>query len=424
MYGMTDAMLAAARRKVKKNKEFMETYGVEVSGQVVPFADFVQNSYMNPNRYVAELNNRVYSLYEYAEQRGLRNVFFTLTLPSVWHATKKIKTGKRVPNPKFGGRAVITTVRHPVSGEVYKLLNTKKNQDAYAPKRASKAITRLLKRLFDDRFYKSIEKDDRVYFRVTEPHKDGTPHIHVSFFVPAEKADAFADTLRRLYPAPQGKVEQNVHNPVAYLMKYVLKTLDDLRYSDDLTALSLWYVYHGIGRIYTSRTLIDLQTYRALNGRYDLIELTNMYRDNQLVVMLDKQTNKVTQVFDEFGLIYSKKHVVVSDAKAYDVVPTKWKNRNDDLHKVEIDGEQFYYRQVRDHDAGPGQHQYTAHFIHLTVPAGSMSDFELLSYYGSLDIETVDLNHFVYVVNQMIDRGLLNEDYLSISAYSSNEFGF
>ena len=410
MYGMTEQMQAAARRKVKFNREFMETHGVEVSGKLVPFADFVQNSYINANRYVAELNNRVYSLYEYAQQRGLVNVFFTLTLPSEWHPTKKVKNGKRVSNSKFGGREVITRVKHPITGEKYALFNTEENKKAYTPRKASKALTKLLKRLFDDRLYKSIDKDDRVYFRVTEPHKSGTPHIHVSFFVPEAIADAFANTLRRLYPAPQGKVEQNVVNPVAYLMKYVLKTLDDLRYTNELTALSLWYIHHGIGRIYTSRTLIDLQTYRALNGRYDLIELTNKYRDNQLTILIDNETNKVSQIFDEFGLLYSKKHVVVTDYKNYDPVPTQWRNKHSDLIPVEIDGETFYYRMGK--------------LIQPRISAGSMKDLQLYAHFESLDIETVNLDHYGYVKNELIDRGLIDDVRLPIQAYSSNEYGF
>lgn len=395
-YGMTEKMAAAARRKVKKNIDYMTTHGVEVSGTMYPFSDFVQNSYMNPDRYVAEQNNRVNSLYEYSVQRGLKNVFFTLTLPSHWHPTKKIRNGKRVPNPKYAGRNIITRIKHPVTGEKIELQNTEQNKKAYTPRNASKALTKYLKRLFDDRLYKSIQSDDRVYFRVTEPHKDGTPHIHVSFFVPENKVDQFAHTLKRLYPSPMGKVETNVENPVAYLMKYVLKTLDDLRYSDELTELSLWYVYHGIARIYTSRTLVDLETYRALNGRYQMIELTNMYRENNLTVLLDTATKKVTQIFDEFGCIYNKKHVRVPKQANYEDIPTQWKPKQSERKyiPVEIDGEMFHYTDV--------------HGIHKPTPnPQNMKNLQLLEYYDSLDINDVDLNHYAYVQNLCIERGLI-----------------
>lgn len=408
---MTEYMIEAARRKVEKNRDYMQTHGVEVSGKVIPFADFVQNSYVNANRYVAEINNRVYSLNEYAHNRSLVNVFFTLTLPSLWHPTKKTRSGKRVPNPKFGGRYVLATLSHPLTGDKIKLLNPEDNKARFTPRKASKELTKLLKKLFDDRLYKSIDKDDRVYFRVTEPHKDGTPHIHVSFFVPEHKADAFADTLCRLYPSPMGSVEQNVVNPVAYLMKYVLKTLDDLRGGDDISALTLWYIHHGIGRIYTSRTLIDLQTYRALGGRYDMIELTHKYRDNQLTIMLDKETNKITQIFDEFGLVYNKKHVRVSDSKQYEAVPNKWKDLRPKFIPVEIDGEHFHY-----HPRYGLKEEY--------VPAGHMSDFELYQHFEALDIETVNLHHYGYVKNELIERGYLQGEPLPINAYDSMEWGF
>ena len=63
----------------------------------------------------------------------------------------------------------------------------------------------------------------KIYFRVTEPHKDGTPHIHVSLFVPEDRVSSIVTVLKRLYPAPLGKVETNINSPVSYLMKYILK---------------------------------------------------------------------------------------------------------------------------------------------------------------------------------------------------------
>lgn len=33
------------------------------------------------------------------------------------------------------------------------------------------------------RVLRNIDKEDKCYFRVYEPHKDGTPHLHFSLFV-------------------------------------------------------------------------------------------------------------------------------------------------------------------------------------------------------------------------------------------------
>ena len=74
-------------------------------------------------------------------------------------------------------------------------------------------------------------------------------------------------------------------------MKYILKTLDDLRADNQkITDLTLWYILHGICRIYTSRTLISLDVYRVLGGRYSLNELSVMYKDKEISILLCPET--------------------------------------------------------------------------------------------------------------------------------------
>ena len=106
---MSKYQINKANDKLKFNKEFMQSNGVQVDNKIIPFADFVQNSYTNADRYIAELQHRAWSVYEYAKDRDLKNIFFTLTLPSKWHPMKqKSKINKTmVFNKKFGGRTKI-----------------------------------------------------------------------------------------------------------------------------------------------------------------------------------------------------------------------------------------------------------------------------------------------------------------------------
>ena len=420
MFGMTSQMLEKAKYKIKANKAFMASHGIMIDDKIIPFKNFVANSYVNPDRYIAELQHRAWSVYEYAQSKNLSNLFLTLTLPTEWHAMKSFK-GKLIRNKKFGGRSVITTCKHPLTGQRLSLMNSEENIDKYSPRGASKELSKLLNLLYNERAYRSISKDDRIYFRVTGPHKDGTPHVHMSLFLPPEKIDSVVKAIKRLFPAPQSKIELNVNSPVHYLMKYVLKTLDDLRDNvDNVTALSLWYVYHGISRFYTSRTFVALDVYRKLHGKYSLINLTHAFNEDRVQVWYDTTTGDIAHIENEFGSLYVPKpirsrfadHKWRDDIDAdehsyfnYEFEPIKFAPKQ--KHKfidVIIDGEQFMLI-----DGSLVQPKKQPH---------QMGNLELYNYFYSIDINTVDLNHYVYTYNLMIERGLLYADNINASMYS------
>jgi hypothetical protein len=423
-YGLTKYQIQKAKEKIDFNKSYLASNGVQIDDKFVPFDQFVANSYINSDRYIAELQHRAWSIMEYAQERDLQNIFFTLTLPSEWHKQKTLR-GKLVANKKFGGRKYITTINK------VKFLNCKVSQnipfieptldftetiDKYTPRNASKELSKMLKKFFNVRSYRDIEKEDRCYFRVTEPHKDGTPHLHVSLFVPADNVDAIVKSLKRLYPAPMGKVETDVKSPVRYLMKYILKTLDDLRDDEDkITNLSLWYLYHGISRFYTSRTFVCLEAYRRLNGMYTLRELTKEYHRGDVSIYLDSTTNKVVSIENEFGTIYTQKPVNWYDKlidtdhtyleAEYEPLFTPTEKRPIDII---IDGEQFTY--------------FNGKVSQYTKKPYEMNMLELYEYFHSLDIETCNLKHYAITKNLMIDKGLLDEQKVDLSHYQDEFF--
>ncbi len=411
-YGMTKYQINKAYEKLRFNYDFMKNNGVHIDNKMVPFADFVVNSYMNSDRYVAELQHRAWSIYEYAEERGLKNIFITLTLPSEWHPKKTINK-KLVNNPKFGGRSYICTINkvsfinaHVVQRVpfVEPELDFSQTIDKYTPRNGSKELSRSLKRLFDDRSFKNIDKDDRCYFRVTEPHKDGTPHLHISLFVPENKVESIVKALNRLFPAPLGKVETNVLSPVKYLMKYVLKTLDDLREEgSEISNLTLWYLYHGISRFYTSRTFVALEVYRKLNGMYTLRSLTDDYRSGDLAVYINPKTRDITGIENEYGVIYTPKPVnwyekLNSEYTYFEgEFESVYKEKQHKQIDVYVDGEHFIY--------------YNKELKKPMQSFVDMSSPELLHYFeNKIDIDTVDINHYNYIQSLLIERGLLHAD--------------
>ena len=418
-YGLSNQQIEYAKQKVHLNKTFMHNNGIQLDNKIVPYADFVSNSYINPDRYVAELQHRAWSVFDYAKENDLKNVFITLTLPSEWHP-KKTFNGKLVTNHKYAGRSFITSINSYkfINAHVKQnvpfiepILDFSKTVDKYLPRNASKELSKMLKKIFDDRAYKSIEKDKRCYFRVTEPHKDGTPHVHMSLFVPSDKVEKIVNSVNRIFPAPASKVETEVRNPVSYLMKYVLKTLDDLRDDEDnITNLTLWYLYHGISRFYTSRTFAPLEVYRKLNGMYSLIDLTKYYQRNDIQIYTCTTTKKILYIENEFGTIYTQKPFNFFDKQdnadevpylesEYEPLSTKDMSR---YEKMTINNKVFYV----EHTKLKAPSKYTK-------KPYQMRDTQLLHYFNNIDIDTVDMNHYNYTYKLIMERGLLSPTMLS-----------
>jgi len=419
-YGLTKHQIDFTMKKVELNMNYLKSNGCQIDNKIIPYADFVSNSYNNSDRYIAELQHRAWSVYDYANELGLKNIFITLTLPSEWHPKKTLKNGKLVNNPRFRGLTFITSINgydflnaHVKQNIPFiePILDFSKTVDKYTPKNASKELSNMFKKIRDDRSYKSILKDDRVYFRVTEPHKDGTPHLHISLFVPHDRYEKIVKAVKRLFPAPASKVETDIKSPVSYLMKYVLKTLDDLREnSEDITNLTLWYLYHGISRFYTSRTFAPLEVYRKLGGMYSLIDLTKDYQRNDIQVYTCTTTKKILYIENEFGTIYTQKPVNFFDKQdnadevpylesEYEPLSTKDMSR---YEKMTINNKVFYV----EHTKLKAPPKYTK-------KPYQMRDTQLLHYFNNIDIDTVDMNHYNYTYKLIMERGLLSPTMLS-----------
>jgi len=415
-YGLTTYQRDYALNKLHKNIEYMNSNGITMDARFVPYAEFVQNSYNNPDRYIAEIQHRAWNMFDYARENDLVNLMFTLTLPSEWHPMKrKSKTDSTmIFNPKFGGRKYITRING------YKFFNCLVKQnipfvepildfspiDRYTPRNASKELSKMLKRFFDDRAYKSIDKDLRCYFRVTEPHKDGTPHIHMSLFIPEDKKERIVKALKRLYPAPLGKVETNIRKPVHYLMKYILKTFDDLREDKNISNLTLWYLYHGISRFYTSRTFINLEIYRKLHGMYELKELSEKYRREEIQVYFYKDTDKLCLIENEFGTLYVPKPINLEEKEEKTYLESEYQPLPKPKPKkpvpVLIDNVEHLYIDGKIYKPTKKPYQ--------------MNDLELYEYFREIDIDAVDDKHYIYTRNLLIERGLIEGEWLKLTA--------
>ncbi len=406
-YGITRDIRRMAKEKIRLAKQFLSSTYVKKSipkvpimdDEKVPLIEIVQNSFINTNRYIAEINHRVASIKEYAEQNNLEPLFVTLTLPSQYHPKRciKLKSGRYV------------WVRND---NYLPQINSEEN----TPKLASKHLTALFRRILNHRSYYRIPKDQRLYFRVIEPHKNsGTPHTHALFFVPKEAKVKLVKAIRNLYPEPQSHIVDNIQNATAYMMKYVLKTLDDLRQDEEhYTDLTYWYVYWGICRIYTSRTFPSLEVYRKLKGQFSLLELHHLRKEGRLHCWVNTETEKLDlisiDIEDNQGIYYfnvplwsKNRYIVVETSKSYEKVPSKWKNKEENrVIPIDTPDGRMYY--VGNRVVKPKK-----------IPA-RMNDLELMAYYRSLDPDDLSISYAKYAVvhNEMVDRDFIDDEMIPL----------
>lgn len=286
-YGLQRADVSQTRHKISKQKMFLNAsflYDYTTKTHI-PLADLVISANLAPERYYAEVQNRVNTLEAIARKRELQPLFMTLTLPSEYHKHKTTKKGDVVRNPKYNG---------------------------VSSKEAVKALTKMFAKLRHDRSLKELSKEDRIYFRVNEPHQDGTPHTHILMFIPHHRIAKVKEAYCRLYDNRANDLQvitDQINNSVAYVMKYINKTLPLSKkegLSDKEQYLNAWFVKHRITRFNSSKTLAPLSVYRLLHDKFSMLALTKLINEKALKVYVTMDTNKIMEVFDDDELIYAR----------------------------------------------------------------------------------------------------------------------
>lgn len=279
-YGLSAFDLAMVKEKLRKQSNFLEySYVVNnQTGERFSLKDCIVSSNHNPQRYYGEIQNRINTLEREAVNAGLTPVFITMTLPSAFHKMKTFK-GKLIPNPKFNG----TT-----------------------PKEAVKVLTKELAKLRQDRSLKELSKHQRMYYRVNEPHKDGTPHTHILLFIPKDQIDRVEIAFKRLFNQKGNKFEKNIRSASSYIMKYINKTLpmSKEQISEQDQYINAWYVKHRVNRFCSSRSMAPMYLYRLLHKRYTLYALTQVRKGNSLEILVRLDDEKIMEIWDEGELLF------------------------------------------------------------------------------------------------------------------------
>jgi len=164
IYGLSSNDLEATKAKIKRQRQFLDYSYIEnnLTGQQFSLKECIVSSNHNPDKYYGEIQNRINTLEREATNADLTPVFLTITLPSEFHKMKTTRNGTLVKNPKYNGTE---------------------------PKEAVKVLTKMWAKLRQDRSLKELSRMQRMYYRVNEPHKDGTPHTHILLFIPKERVE-------------------------------------------------------------------------------------------------------------------------------------------------------------------------------------------------------------------------------------------
>lgn len=390
-YGLNSFERDMTIKKLKHQQKYLFENGISANGVQIPYANFFKNAWHNSNRYIAELNHRIYSLNEYANEKGLSPIFAVITLPSEYHRLKtiKLKNGKLklVNNPKYI------------------------NDEDHSIKAGNKLLSNVIYKINYKRAFRNIPRDNRCYITTREPHLDGTPHLNLLYFVPKEKVKDCVKAIKDNFLDTHSRVETAINNPTAYIMKYIFKTLDDLRGNNDnldnLSNLTLWYIHHKIPRVTMSRTFVSLDIYRALGGRYDIKTLTYMYKNKLLQVFIDS-SNKVIEIFDDYGQIYNKK-------RYYKITPYLQKDK-----PILRSQTKSKFVPVVDNHGKTICYLHNQQIVYPTRYVNQMRDLELYDYFNSLDIDTCNLHHYALTNNELAKRDFRGFDEVDLNYFNTD----
>lgn len=256
-----------------------------INKNYIPLIDLVISAYHSPQRYYSEIQNRVNTLVKFGNENNLVPIFMTLTLPSEYHRCKTTKSGKLIYNYKYN--------------------------DA-TPKEASKALTKMFAKIRQDRSLKELSKNQRIYFKANEPHRDGTPHTHILMFVPKDRVEKVKTAYKRLYDKRANDIQvitDNINNSVAYIMKYINKLLPlskKEKLSEKEEYLNAWYSHNRVLRFSSSRSLAPLSLYRLLYKKFSIYALTKIMNRKELTIYEEIDSKKILSIFDGDELLYER----------------------------------------------------------------------------------------------------------------------
>ncbi len=448
-FGLTEFDLNLCKEKIKNQKSYLENNElVTANGQVKTLLE-LSFSANHSERYYAQLANKINTIEQLAFNQGLSSNFLTCTLDGFYRdllqgdytrfkklsidlSIDDIKKKFKVPNNDIWGFVATKMFNNQLLDikDLYNILCYQMQvfRKGYAFKRLLKA------------------NKSYAYIRTVEPHKDGVPHFHIMFFVPKEFIADFKKDFIKSFPAPQNAKPQldinrrpikdtlkgfqtDITSASAYIMKYITKTFRNIRDNKELDYINAWFIKHRIMRCVTSRSTLPQWVYQIVS-RYekDWYYLTDIFsssnecewsKEHNCFWLYDTWSNREIEflygrlsVYKDNILVHRSGEVIDKPYTmlSYEKIPKKWSNKPLASIPIYEDNNKI------------GFYKNNKFILYKdTKSVADKKDFELYKYFNDLDIETCNMQHYGYVKNTLIERGLLSGTVISLDDFRDIE---
>ncbi len=262
--------------KENKQKSYLGNTGFlnKKSGEFLNIEYDFEKKYKEYSK-IAE--QRALTIQELARRNEFCSVFITLTLPSKYHPFKSIATKQ---------------------GRLY----VEENKD-FAFSSIKEAVSCGYKELNNiyQTFYKRVKnyvKDDLYYVKAIENHQTTIPHLHLVLYFPLEKFDFVKAVFKRVVEHfelnridfEEVSFKENINYASKYLLKYIIKDLNNS--SDILKARILdgWKRYHRIRVLTTSLLPLNVMVYKKIYKSVSFLEKNkiNFRIDDKIITLKEK----------------------------------------------------------------------------------------------------------------------------------------
>ncbi|RBQ32412.1 hypothetical protein CRU92_01520 [Arcobacter sp. FW59] len=220
---------------------------------------------------------RALTIQELAKRKEFCSVFITLTLPSKYHPFKSIATKQGRLYVEENKEFAFNSIKEAVSNG-YQELNS---------------IYQI--------FYKRVKnyvKDDLYYVKAIENHQTTIPHLHLVLYFPCECFDMVKATFSRVVEYFQlnridfeeVSFKENINFASKYLLKYIIK---DLNNSNDILKARIldgWKRYHKIRVLTTSLLPLNVMVYKKIYKSVSFLEKNriNFKIDDKIITLKEK----------------------------------------------------------------------------------------------------------------------------------------
>jgi hypothetical protein len=416
-YNITPKDKKLIDEKLDRQKQFLESHHIVIKeGGSVSLFDISMSANIRPDKYLAEVSARVDAFRRFAIENDYVPVFLTMTPESHFKPCRVIKTKKK-------GIYVLDDNRN-FSGDF----------DNYV-KDCRDNIQEKFRRFLRDGFFTFVKKHYRrrlPYFSSYEPSLDGALHKHSLFFVPRDLVDRFKSRFHHYFGDVQRDIktefDDDAGGVAAYILKYVLKSF---RHSEtgDLSDEGYWYAKHGLMRFTSARVLLPIYIWRSVRSPdRSYFEMSKSYANNDLTLTFEAKHPKHT--FDPFKFknykldrvdlhhydsddyyigyegIYQRSSLdyeIIDISQNIEPAPDRINRFKKSVFPipVEINGISFNY----DGSA----------LLPSTIPVPYRRSMDLYQHFQKLDVETCNLQHYHYCKNELIKRGILSGDPVSLN---------